>query len=153
MLVNYAEKVDKTDKSKAIISILIIDNLGGGRTVFRVTEEYSVSTEGKYWVHLKALDKVIKAVGKLIAEGTIPRDTPVTISLPSSVILRWMEKGKAVEPYRYAFEKIMRNLEGIPCTVEIIPDRKNSNRAIHYLDRKYIQVEKYENVLTAFADM
>ena len=153
MLVNYAIKVDKNDKSKAVIAVVVLDNLNGGKTVFRTTEEYTVGTEGKYWAHLKALERVIRILNRLVSEGTIPREAPVTISLLSTVILTWLEKGKAVEPYRYAFEMLMRNLEGIPCVVEIIPDRKNSNRAICYLDKKYIKTEKYESVLTALADM
>ena len=71
----------------------------------------------------------------------------------STVIMGWLEKGKAVEPYRYAFDKLMRNFENSPCELEFVPEMRNTNRAVKYADAQYVVVEKMENFLEAYANM
>ena len=151
MFVNIATK---QSGSVTYIAVLFIDDVNGGVTVAKKTIEYETPDYGKYWGTLKACKLVLKTIEELVADKVLQRNQPVKVIIPSSVFVGWMEKGKAVEPYRYGFDKFMSDCEYCPCELEFVIEKRGSiNRAKHYACEKYVPKETYQNFLEAYANM
>lgn len=154
MLVNFACKTDKTNPKNMYIAVVVLDDNDKGRTIYTETIEYKIpDCGGKYWGTLKACKHILNVLNKLLDNRQIKRGEYIKIALPSTVMLGWLEKGRAVEPYRYAFDKLICLYETCGFDIEFILEKKNFNRAKFYADKKYVKVEKYQNFLEAYANM
>lgn len=152
MLINFASN-KTTTPDRFYIAVVAIDQNNRGKLVFRDTDNYRVEGEGKYWVTLTALHRVAWALKQLQEKRDVDETTPITIALPSKVIMGWFFKGKAVEPYRVAFDRILREFEVLDLDIEFVQENTKSNKAKYYACEKYMPDEEYESCASAFEGM
>ena len=140
--------------SVAYIALVVMDETRKGIIIHNETIEYTLPKDNcKYWCLMKACRQVLLVIDKLVSNRVFNYDTIVKVIVPSKVFIGWMEKGKAVEPYRYAFDNFLRDCENAPCGLEFIYERlTSSNRASCYADASYVPKEKYQSVLEVYAN-
>ena len=121
------------------VAAVLINN--SGKVINHKTVEYKSGNKGKYWSLLKACEIGVELLTNQDIHETI------TFGLSSAVMLKWIENGKAVEPYRYAFEKFYNKCLDLNYDIEFLNIPKGyTNRAFQYANSEYIAVELYDNV-------
>lgn len=152
MLINFANTKTSTP-NRYYIAIVAIDDKNKGVLVYKETDNYKVEGQGKYWVTLTALNRTIWVLQHLADIRAVNGNTPIKIALPSSVILTWLEKGKASAQYKVAFETLLHKFEALNLDIEFILDKSGINKAKYYANEDGMPKEKYESFLDAYADI
>ena len=124
---------------KGFISNIVV---GNGKIVLRDTHKLEVQSN---LVHNNTLLALYK--GLVLVKYTVEHNNNikyVTIQMTNSVIANWIIEGKAPDKYTDNFLKVMKLLDTIPVTYNIVLDSKNI--AEKYACDKYISNLKLESI-------
>lgn len=150
MVVYYACNPDRDLNGHVYAAVVAVGD--GGKTLAKETYEYDVSEKGKYWGHLRTLRQVLKVVNDLIESHEATSEEMVRIIVPTSIIMLWFEKGKAVEPYRYAFEVLLQECRNMSCDIDFVRELGTCNKAKKYACKEYLPKEELKGFLEVYGD-